>query len=66
MNKNPFDDTFDEYMAFHQNIMKKANEKTHKITESDDKSIIIEEFMKSHNMIPLDKFLKEMNEKYGI
>lgn len=66
MNKNPFEDTFEDYVAFHNNIMKSLNNSSTKLTESENVTMTVDEIIKSENLTPIDKFLKDMNEKYGI
>lgn len=60
--------SFEEYVSFHKSVVKKAEQiaQHNRLRESVKNDISDEEFMESHGLIELDKFLKNMNDKYGI
>lgn len=67
MSDIPFEDTFEEYITFHKNVVEDAKQISKEILgESSNTSMSDDEFMETHNLIDFDIFLKSMNKRYGI
>lgn len=68
MAKNPFKDTFEEYLAFHKSVVRKAKQTSSvKHSESSTSAPMSDEvFLKAHNLTEFDKFIEGMSDRYGI
>lgn len=66
MQKNPYEFTFEEYLSFHNNVVRNAEQNSTEVRDSENESMSDDKFMKFHNLVSLDEFLNDMNQKYGI